>query len=117
MNKLSQLCSAFIKTTNMASIQSVKITDLRKDEQELIRGEFDASDAKEIIDHIISKKINFHKLRSFGSEIKTGEGDEFSKKRILELKASQASLEEVIRNASAEGKRVRIESHISIEII
>lgn len=117
MNLLSQLCPRTKKTKDMSSVQALKSTDLRKDEQELIRGTFAPNDAKEIIDHIISKKINFHKLRSFGSEIKTGAGDDFSKKRIIELKASQDSLDEVIRNAGAQGKNVRIESHISIEIV
>lgn len=116
MNTLYNLCREQ-KTKVMVTSQFEKSSEVRKDQQELIKGTFAPNDAKEIIDHIISKKINFHKLRIFGSEIKTGVSDDFSKRRIIELKESQNSLEEVIRNANAEGKSIRIESHISIEII
>lgn len=101
----------------METTQLEKSAAVQKDQQELIRGEFSPSDAQEIINHMISKKINFHEMRNFSSEVTSGKRDEFSIKRTSELKQSLNSLNEVIQNAKSEGKSIRIESHISIEII
>lgn len=101
----------------MESVQLQKSRDLKKDKQDLIRGEFSPEDAQEIINHMISKKISFHELRNFSSEIRFGNSDDFSQKRCEELKESQLTLSEVIQKAKEQGKMIRLESHISIEII
>ena len=101
----------------MASVQLQTSTDLKKDNQDLIRGEFSPSDAQEIVNHMISKKISFHELRNFSSEIRFGQSDDFSQKRCEELKESQISLSEVIQKAEEQGKKIRLESKISIVII
>lgn len=86
-------------------------------EESLIHGEFTPDDASEIINHMISKKINFHERRNFSSQIRFGEVDQHSVVRIQELKACKASLNAVIQQAKEQGKKLRVSSSISVELI
>ncbi|MCB0494412.1 MAG: hypothetical protein KDC93_18570, partial [Cyclobacteriaceae bacterium] len=88
-----------------------------KKQCELIKGDFSPDDALEIINHLITKKITFHELRSFSSEIRFGEVDQKSIDRSKELKQSKASVEKFIQQAKEQNKTLRIKSNILIELI
>jgi hypothetical protein len=90
---------------------------IEKKQYELIKGDFSPDDALEIINHLITKKITFHELRSFSSEIRFGEVDQKSIDRSKELKQSKASVEEFIQQAKEQNKTLRLKSNISIELI
>lgn len=84
---------------------------------ELIKGDFAAEDAREIINHLLQKKINFHEIRSFGSEIRQGKKDGLSEQRMKELRAAMEHLAVIIKEAELSGKKLRIVSHIDVEIV
>ncbi len=83
----------------------------------LIKGEFQADDAAEIIYHMLTTKINFHGQRNFSSQIRFGENNEASLKRIKELEAARNEINELVGIAKANGRTMRISSSISIELI
>ncbi|HET8861422.1 hypothetical protein [Marivirga sp.] len=91
---------------------------LNKNQTEaLMRGEYSASDAKEIIFNLIKQKINFHNFRNFSSQERFGKPDEESVQRMEELRKSREQMLELINTAKKEGKTVRLKSNISIELI
>jgi hypothetical protein len=83
----------------------------------LVKGTFSPEDAKEITSHLISEKINFHEKKSFSNKIRFGEIDENSQVRIKELNQSRTSINELIDQAREQGKTLKIESTITIELI
>ncbi len=101
----------------MSNTQLEERTNITKDQQVLIKGEFSPEDASEIINHLLTKKIRFHEIRSFSSEIRLGEVDSNSMKRVHELKSSQESINAIIKKAKDAKKNLKISSTISIEII
>jgi histidinol phosphatase-like PHP family hydrolase len=90
---------------------------VNKQTEDLVRGEYSAVEAKEIVSNLISQKINFHNLRDFSYRERFGNADENSLKRIVELKESRKSMLEIIDVAKEEGKAVKINSNITIELI
>ncbi len=100
---------------NTAQLNQTTMTDTNQ--QDLIKGDFSPEDAKEIINHLFSEKINFHGVKSFSNKVRFGEVDHNSERRIIELKQSRASLNEMIKSAKEQGKTLKIESTVSIEII
>lgn len=102
-------------TVNTAQLNKSTLTDANQ--QDLIKGDFSPEDAKEIINHLFYEKINFHGLKSFSNKERFGEVDHESDKRIIELKQSRYSLNEIIKTAKEQGKALKITSTVSIEII
>lgn len=90
---------------------------VNKQTEDLVRGEYSAVEAREIVSNLISQKINFHNLVDFSSYERYGKPDENSVKRIAELKESRKSLLEIIEAAKKEGKTVKINSNITIELM
>ncbi|WMN12965.1 hypothetical protein QYS49_35125 [Marivirga salinae] len=90
---------------------------INKQEKDLLRGEYSAEEAKEIISNFITQKINFHNMRNFRSQVRYEKPDENSLKRIEELKESRKSIMELINTAKEEGKMLKIDSTITIELI
>lgn len=90
---------------------------VNKQTEDLVRGEYSAVEAREIVSNLISQKINFHNLRDFSSYERYGKPDENSVKRIAELKESRKLMLEIIDAAKEEGKTVIINSNITIELI
>jgi hypothetical protein len=89
-----------------------------KDQFELIQGEFTPEDARDIVINLIQKKINFHSTRNFSNFIRFGSAEEeWSLKRIEDLKKSEEEIRNLINQAKAEGKKLKIQSDISIEFI
>lgn len=99
---------------NTTQVNQATITD---NDQVLILGEFSPEDAREIINHMITEKINYHGVRSFSNKVRFGEVDYDSERRIVELTNSRNALNTIIQNAKDQGKTLKIESNITIEII
>lgn len=83
----------------------------------LIDGVFDPSDANEVVSDVITKKINFHTLKSLGSDEKYGYPDKASINRISELKDDMARMKEFISQAKLEGKQLKINATINFTLV
>lgn len=91
-----------------ATLQSIK----------LIQGIFTPSESSDILNEIIEKKINFHKIQKL--KISEGNHDDpcsHDKARLSELEASKMRLGEIIKEVRSSGKRMSIKANISIEIV
>lgn len=97
--------------------QLEKKTEVDAQQHDLVKGNFSPEDAGDIVNHLISKKINFHEARSFSSEIRFGIKDEHSIQRVKELKETKSALNKIIEQAEQEGSEVAVRCNISIEII
>lgn len=84
---------------------------------DLVRGEFTASDAAEILDHLIQQKINFHLKRNLSSQLRFGADDDISLERLEQLRESRKRLEAMISEATEKGMRVRVLTQIKVEPI
>lgn len=116
MNIYSKLCQK-LKNKDMITESIVKEKETELGLYDLIDGTFSADDASEILNYLINKKINFHKARNFSSEIRFGKSDKDSIKRSKELIESKAQMNEVIKKAIADNKKLKIKSKISIELV
>lgn len=101
----------------MIHTQELQHTKTQKSVQDLIKGDFDAHEAEEIINHMINKKINFHECKNFSSEIRLGISNEKSLERIQELKVSAEALKELINEAKETNMKLRVSSTISVELL
>lgn len=88
-----------------------------KGQYDFIKGDFSAEDAQEIIRHLFTKKISFHELKSFSSQIRFGTKDHDSLDRIIALRECMSAIEKEILLAKEQGKTVRLSSKIHIELI
>lgn len=81
-----------------------------------INGTFTPTDAREILLAVFRSKINFHNLRNWSSEERFGKPDLDSTKRLVALKETKAFLEELIKKADEEGRKLTVESTINISL-
>ena len=82
----------------------------------LIEGEFNVSDAKEILVNLIQSKIQFHEKKEFSSLIRFGLKDSISVKRIANLKKEIVELREFIQDLNEKKHKLIINTTIKIEI-
>ena len=83
----------------------------------LIKGEFKATDAAEIVLTLLHNKNKFHQSQIFSFE-ERGTGDiEYSKQRVKELQQAKNDLTDILVEARQENKRVTVTSDINIEIL
>ncbi len=101
----------------MTTSQILQSPDTEKGQYDFIKGDFSAEDAQEIISHLFNKKISFHELKCFSSEIRFGKTDENSLERIIVLKNCLRAIEQQILLAKDQGKTVRISSQIHIDLV
>lgn len=97
-------------------IKTEKSEVLQKD-FDLIRGEYTAEDAQEILNNLITHKIHFHERKSFSSQIRYGHTDEKSLSRVKQLQHNRELINEIINEANSLNKNIRITSKITVEII
>lgn len=101
----------------MITSQEQQIKQTAQGKQTLIKGEYTPAEALEIVEHLFSKKINFHEQNNFGKLIRTGAKDPITDKRIAELKDAFSQAKMLIKEAEVTGKRVRMNSTITFELI
>lgn len=83
----------------------------------IIEGNFSEVEAREILMNIFSTKINFHSIKNLSSQERFGKDDEIAQKRIPELKNEIERLEQILKEANANNKRLLVSSQISISLL
>lgn len=81
----------------------------------LINGEFNSFEAREILLDMCNKNINFNKVQNFSSQIRFGSDDEKALHRIDQLRESVAHISEIIKEAKTLNKNLKIKSFVEIE--
>ena len=84
---------------------------------QLISGDFSPSEAEEIVNELLSKKINFNTLKNFSSQVRFGQDDTHALQRIEELNSALENFNEILQEAKGQGKNLRIRSTIAIDLI
>lgn len=88
-----------------------------KIEVSLIEGQFDPNEALDILQNLISQKVNFHLVRNFNSEVRFGVKEKKSLDRIKALQEANIEIQEVIQKAAKEGQNLSIKANIQIELM
>lgn len=83
---------------------------------QLTKGLFTNEEAKEILFNLINTKINFHNLKNFSSDERSGKSDEISLKRVIELNEAKATIAQLISYATKENLKIKIDTDILITI-
>ncbi|MBL7765440.1 MAG: hypothetical protein JNJ58_05070 [Chitinophagaceae bacterium] len=83
----------------------------------LIKGHFPAEEAKDILQHMFTKKIHFHEMKNFSSRERYGIDDATSVRRIPELIQSQTEIDEIIQLATDSQQEMLIDAVITIQLI
>jgi hypothetical protein len=86
-------------------------------EFDLIKGEFSVEDAREILLHMIQKKIEFHEMKIFSNDVRFGKSDDDSINRIEQLRKSKNQINMLLKGAKEAGKTIRINSSTQIELL
>jgi hypothetical protein len=81
----------------------------------LINGEFNSFEAREILLDMCNKNINFNKVQNFSSQIRFGSDDEKALHRIEQLRESVAHISEILQEAKTHDRKLKIKSFIEIE--
>jgi hypothetical protein len=83
---------------------------------QLTKGPFTNEEAKEVLFNLINTKINFHNLKNFSSDIRSGKADEVGLKRVLELTEAKTTIDQIISYANKENLKIKIDTDIMITI-
>ncbi|WP_264549738.1 hypothetical protein [Flavobacterium sp. N2820] len=81
----------------------------------LINGEFNSFEAREILLDMCNKNMNFNKIQNFSSQIRFGEDDEKALHRIDELRESIVHISEILEDAKVHNRKLKIKSFIEID--
>lgn len=95
----------------------VERSNMQGEKYSLIKGEFSADEAAEVIYELFNKKINFNETKSLSQFLRKGEKDPKTLQRIKELKSDLEKTKELIAHAKESGKKLRVDSNISIDLI
>lgn len=85
-----------------------------KQEFKLIEGEFSQTEAMEVLNNVLSSKIQFHEMKNFSSQVRFGKDDETSLERISQLKQSIEIISKILKEAKIEDRKIEITSVINI---
>jgi hypothetical protein len=83
----------------------------------LIKGEFTAEQAKEILTNVFSTKIHFHQMKNFSSLERFSKEDEIAISRLPELKRELKRTLAFLETSEFAGKNIQVHSEIKISII
>ena len=81
----------------------------------LINGEFNSFEAREILLDMCNKNINFNKVQNFSSLILFGVDDEKALHLIDQLKESVSHISEILEDAKVHNRKLKIKSFIEID--
>ncbi|MFY7988062.1 MAG: hypothetical protein ACOVNP_04210 [Flavobacterium sp.] len=81
----------------------------------LINGNFNLSEAKELLLDLCNKNLNFNKIQNFSSQIRFGKDDELALEQIESLNKSKSYIAEILEDAKQNNKKLIIKSFIEIE--
>ena len=83
----------------------------------LIDSEFSPTEYKEILYNLFLKKIEFHEIKNFSSQIRFGIDDPTSIQKIAELNQSMEKISELFEEAKKKNQRLVLFSEIHIDIL
>lgn len=83
---------------------------------DLINGIFLPTETKEIINHIVEKKINFHELKNFSESIRYGTENENSVQRIAVLQSFKNKFSDFIIKSIDSNQLLKVNAVITIEV-
>lgn len=86
-------------------------------EVSLIEGQFEPKEALEILQNLISHKVNFHLVKNFNSEVRYGVKSVKSLERIKALRQANIEIQELLEKAAKEGQELSVKAKIQIELI
>jgi hypothetical protein len=84
---------------------------------QLINGEFNPEDAQRILLSLINSKIQYHQVEIFSLEERFGIEATQSKDRIEELKLSVRDIQEIIKEATEAGMKLKVISTVNIQLV
>jgi hypothetical protein len=84
---------------------------------QLINGEFNHDDAKNIILSLINSKIQYHQLEIFSMQERYGIEATHSINRIEELKLNTRDVKEIIKEAESLGLKLKVNSIVEIQTV
>lgn len=87
----------------------------RKD-LKLIDGIYSPTEAIEILMNVYNRKIEFHELKNFSSEVCTGTTNAATITRVTELKEDIETIKNLIKEAQENNKKLVIKSVIDIQL-
>lgn len=97
-------------------VKDNKLTQMNNQVFKLIDGDFLPQDAKEVLVKLFLNKIQFHEMKNFSTNERSGEDDLVAIKRIPELKESLAKIKDILESENAIGKRVTIKTYVEISL-
>jgi hypothetical protein len=83
----------------------------------LIHDVLSTEDAKDILLGLFSSKINFHNIKNWSSQERFAKDDEISQKSIPALKMEMVKLQEILKEAKANNKKLIVNSEINITVL
>ncbi|WP_046744891.1 hypothetical protein [Kordia zhangzhouensis] len=84
----------------------------------LVNGTFTAVEAKQVINSLLDEKINFHKIHRLSiCEGNEKSNTDFDDSRLGQLMREKESFKKVYQSAKKEGKQIRINGILEIEIL
>ena len=83
----------------------------------LIDGQFTPTEAVQVINALISSKINYHSMQKFSNVERFGKDQSHSEKRIAALKKLKLSIKKVFDSAEKKGLKVKMDGLIEVTII
>ncbi len=81
-----------------------------------IEGNFNDTEAKEILINVFTQKINFHQIKNFSSQERFGKVDAAASKRIIELKKGLEQAMSIVDDAKKNNLKINISSEINITV-
>ncbi|AGC75908.1 hypothetical protein LX97_00589 [Nonlabens dokdonensis] len=85
---------------------------------QLVDSKFSPSEAADVVSSLIREKINFHKLHRLSMcEGNVNSNTKYDDSRVVELDLERKKFKEICREAKANGKRIKINGILEIEII
>lgn len=85
-------------------------------ELELVKGQFTAEEAREVLMNLINSKLSYHNKKNLRSIERSGQVDQNSKKRIEELKEMRQNIVQLVKKAEERGVKMNIHSEVKVEL-
>ena len=112
----SQKSKDFFKSKHQLKTTNFMENTITTNQLDLIKGQFTADEAKEILTTIFLAKMKFHELKNFSTQIRTGKPDSFSQERMLFLGEELKKIELIVNEAKSLNKKLHLKSDISVSL-
>lgn len=89
---------------------------MKNNKYNLIKGEFSAKEAQEILMQLYTNKIKFHQRDVFAKEERNDGNSTLSKNRIEELILEKEKIKDFLSNQEIADKKIMINADIQIDI-